>query len=104
MDRFDLVNACAHNATITHMTAVVASRDLRNHTGDLLRRVAEGARFTVTVNGKPVAELGPVIRTRALSLTRGELVELLDRHPADLGLRTDLVALGDETTEDLLPL
>ena len=82
----------------------VASRDLRNHTGALLRRVAEGARFTVTVNGKPVAELVPPSDARPLSFSKSQLVALLTRRQADRGLRADLDALGDETTDDLGPV
>jgi prevent-host-death family protein len=35
----------------------VASRDLRNHTDDVLRAVTDGSGVTVRVNGRPVAEL-----------------------------------------------
>jgi prevent-host-death family protein len=38
----------------------IASRDLRNHTGDVLRRVADGERITVTQHGRPVAEIAPL--------------------------------------------
>lgn len=57
--------------------SVVASRDLRNHTADVLRRVADGSRVTVTVNGTPVAEIGPVRSTRAPFFTRSELLEVV---------------------------
>jgi len=83
--------------------SVVASRDLRNHTGEILRRVAAGERVTVTVNGEPVAELGPPPSARRPSITRRELVELLAAHPADPGLARDLAALTAQTTDDLDP-
>lgn len=35
-------------------------RDLRNHGGDVVDRVARGERVTVTRSGKPVAELRPL--------------------------------------------
>jgi prevent-host-death family protein len=81
--------------------AVVASRDLRNHTAEILRKVAGGDRVTITVNGMPVAELGPVTSTRRPSMLRGELVTVLARHQADPGLRDDLAALASDTTDDL---
>lgn len=84
--------------------AAVASRDLRNHTADVLRRVAGGDRVTITVNGAPVAELGPPSTTRREAMPRRELVALLARHQADPGLRANLDALTDETTDDLDPL
>lgn len=38
----------------------VSIRDLRNHGGDVVDRVAGGEHFTVTRNGKPVAEIRPI--------------------------------------------
>ncbi len=82
----------------------VASRDLRNHTSEVLRRVTQGDRVTITVNGEPVAELRPARSTRRPSMRRSELVELLACHRADPGLRADLAPLTAETTDDLGPL
>jgi prevent-host-death family protein len=82
----------------------VASRDLRNHTADVLRQVAAGTRVTVTVNGKPVAEIGPVSGSRSASMPKSELVELLARHQTDPGLSDDLATLAGDTTDDLDPL
>ncbi len=41
----------------------VSIRELRNHGGEVVDRVAAGERLTVTRSGKPVAELRPVGRT-----------------------------------------
>lgn len=38
----------------------VTIRDLRNHGGDVVDRVAAGERLTVTRGGRPVAELRPL--------------------------------------------
>ncbi|HVF76699.1 MAG TPA: type II toxin-antitoxin system prevent-host-death family antitoxin [Solirubrobacteraceae bacterium] len=38
----------------------IPQRELRNNISDVLRRAEGGERFTVTVNGRPVAELGPL--------------------------------------------
>jgi prevent-host-death family protein len=37
----------------------VSSKDLKNHTGEVLRRVRRGERVTVTNRGKPIATLVP---------------------------------------------
>jgi prevent-host-death family protein len=38
----------------------VSIRDLRNHGGDIVDRVAQGEQVTITRSGKAVAELRPV--------------------------------------------
>lgn len=78
----------------------VASRELRNRTRALLDRVAEGERITVTVNGRPVAELAPVAE-RPRWMARGRFVRDVLSRQADAGLAADLVSLADETTDDL---
>lgn len=83
---------------------VIAARDLRNHTAHVLRQVAEGTRVTVTVNGEPVAEIGPVRAVRRASMSRSDAVHLLSRFQADATLRDDLASLAGETTDDLGPL
>jgi len=40
----------------------IAQRELRNRSGDVLRRAEQGETFTVTVDGRPVAEVGPARR------------------------------------------
>jgi prevent-host-death family protein len=79
----------------------VASRDLRNHTADVLRQVSDGTRVTITVNGKPVAEIGPVRATRPQFFTKADVVELVTGYQADSGLSRDLELLAGDTTEDL---
>ena len=81
--------------------ATVASRDLRNHTADVLRQVSEGAHITVTVHGTPVAEIIPVRAMRRASMSKRDLIGLLTHHQADPGLRDDLATLAGETTDDL---
>ena len=78
----------------------VASRELRNQTRALLDRVAEGERITVTVNGRPVAELAPITE-RPQWMARGRFVRDVLAHQADAALAVDLASLVDETTDDL---
>ena len=94
------ISTCGNCATLAHMTKV-ASRDLRNHTAEVLRQVSEGAHVTVTVNGTPVAEIIPVRAMRCASMSKRDLIVLLAHHQADPGLRDDLAALAGETTDDL---
>jgi prevent-host-death family protein len=83
---------------------VVASRELRNDTAGVLRRVEAGEQVTITVNGRPVATMMPVQRSRRSWIRREDLVSRLRRAQADPGLRADLARLGDETTDDLGPI
>lgn len=82
----------------------MASRDLRNDTAGLLRRVRGGEELVITVNGRPVAQLVPVSEGRRQWLPRAELVSRLRQAQADPGLRADLAWLAGETTEDLGPI
>jgi prevent-host-death family protein len=68
-------------------------RDLRNHGGDVLDRVAAGERVVVTRDGRPVAEL-TAIRTPRLG--RAALLERWRHLP-----RIDAVALRRDL-DDLL--
>jgi prevent-host-death family protein len=82
----------------------VASRELRNHTADVLRRAAGGENITITVRGRPVAQLVPLPSSGRRPLTRDEMIELLRTSQADPGLRDDLKVLAGETTDDLGPI
>jgi prevent-host-death family protein len=50
--------------------ATVPQRELRNNVSDVLRRAEAGERIIVTVDGRPVAELGPVSGRRELATMR----------------------------------
>jgi prevent-host-death family protein len=80
----------------------VATRDLRNKTADLLKRVEAGESMVITVRGKPVATLSPYRNDAPKWMPRDELIELLKTHSADPGLRDDLKRLGETTDEDSL--
>lgn len=83
--------------------AEVASRELRNDTAGVLRRVESGEDVTITVKGKPVARLVAATPSRRRWLSRAELAQRLQRTQADPGLRHDLAALA-QTTDDLGPI
>jgi prevent-host-death family protein len=72
----------------------VSIRELRNHGGEVVDRVAAGERMTVTRDGKPVAELRPL---RSRSITASVLLKRW-RHlpPLDsVAFRADLDASVD---------
>ena len=49
------------------METTISQRELRNDSGEIMRRVEQGERFTVTRNGTPVADLIPhAIKANAL--------------------------------------
>jgi prevent-host-death family protein len=75
----------------------VSSRDLRNHTAEVLRRVERGERIRINVNRRAVAEIVPLERPRWAS---GAAIErILREAPADAGLLDDLRAVRDEVVE-----
>lgn len=82
----------------------VGSRDLRNDTAGLLRRVEAGEDITITVKGRPVAVLSAVQPQRRRWLTKAEFLARLRGAQADPGLRDDLATLAGETTDDLGPV
>jgi prevent-host-death family protein len=84
--------------------SVVASRDLRNHTADVLRRAAAGEEITITVAGRPVAQLVAIKAPTRRPFSREEMAALLRTSQADPGLRADLAKLAGDTTDDLGPI
>ena len=78
----------------------VASRELRNDTRGLLRRVAAGEDIVITVDGEPVAALRP-LRRRPRWMQRTEFVRRLSGRQADPGLDVELRALAPDMTDEL---
>ena len=81
--------------------STVASRELRNDTAGVLRRVQRGEEVTVTVNGRAVAVISAVEPRRRRWVTKAELVNRLETSQADPGLRDDLAELAGESTDEL---
>jgi prevent-host-death family protein len=77
--------------------ADVSSRDLRNKTAEILRRVESGERLRVSVNRRAVAELVPLGPPR---WTSGAVMErVLRESAADTQLLADLAATRTELVE-----
>lgn len=78
----------------------VSHRELRNSSGEVLRRVAAGESLVVTNNGQPVAVLGP---PGGSALEQAEDRGQVRRARADLSsLRQVRRGRGDRSTADLL--
>jgi prevent-host-death family protein len=67
----------ARLATVVDVAEIISQRELRNDSGEIMRRLDRGESFIVTRNGAPVGELAPLRRHRfvtadaALALFRG---------------------------------
>jgi prevent-host-death family protein len=80
------------------------SRELRNDTAGVLRRVEAGEVLTITVKGKPVAQLAALAPSRRRWLSRVELSQRLPRAQANPGLCSDPAGLVGDITEGIGPL
>ena len=65
------------------MATTISQRQLRNDSGEIMRRVEQGERFTVTRNGTPIADLIPHATT-AKALPRFVPTEIIAAGAADL--------------------
>ncbi|HYJ22054.1 MAG TPA: type II toxin-antitoxin system prevent-host-death family antitoxin [Solirubrobacterales bacterium] len=76
--------------------ATIPQKELRNKVGEVLRRAEAGEEITITVSGRPVAQLGPA-RTR--QWVPGSQLGELWSSPPDPTLERDLEKLGGELTD-----
>ena len=74
----------------------IASRELRNDTAGVLRRVTAGESLEVTVNGEAVAQLGPLPDRRSHWTSKADFLARLHGAQADPGLAAELAALNRE--------
>ena len=76
--------------------SAVTVRDLRNRSAEMLARVAQGERVTVTKDGQPVAEVVPLPR---VPFNAEQLVSQFSQLPAMDGaaFRRDLDEILDST-------
>jgi prevent-host-death family protein len=71
------------------MAVTIPQRELRNQISDVLRRAESGERFTITVGGRPVAELGPLAGVHKPA-EPARLAAILAEAPADTAWTTQL--------------
>ena len=77
----------------------IPERKLRNNVSEVLRRAEAGERFTITVAGRPVAELGPPPTERRRAKF-AELQEILAKNPVDPEWAEDLRRMREEDRAD----
>ena len=83
----------------------VATRELRNDTAGVLRRVEAGETVVITVRGKPVADLVPHRAGEAPRwLSPADVMDIRAIADGDPTWGADLAKLREETTEDLGPI
>lgn len=75
--------------------ATIPQRELRNSVSEVLRRAERGERFTITVDGRAVAELGPLVAGRRPAAPE-RLAAILDEAAVDSGWSAELARLRDE--------
>jgi len=73
--------------------ATIPQKELRNNVAEVLRRAEAGEELTITVAGRPVAELGPAAKRRWIS---GPDLQRVFATPPPATLSTDLERLPAE--------
>jgi prevent-host-death family protein len=76
--------------------ASIPQKELRNNVGEVLRRAEAGEQLTITVAGRPVAQLGPAYTRQWVP--SAQLADLWAT-PADPTLEKDLEALSAEMVD-----
>jgi prevent-host-death family protein len=74
----------------------IPQKELRNNVGEVLRRAEAGEEFTVTVAGRPVAQLGPVQARRWVS---GPALRRIWDTPAPQAMDDDLGRFEADLTD-----
>ena len=74
------------------MPITIPHRELRNRSGEILRQAEKGEMFTVTVDGRPVAVVGPYPRRQWVP--RSEVLNLLRSGRPDPDFFQEVADLG----------
>lgn len=83
------------NAATVARVPTIPQRELRNNISDVLRRAERGQRFTITVGGRPVAELRPLGR-RPVAAAPARFREIIAETPTDPEWARDLSRMRSE--------
>ena len=75
----------------------IPQRALRNDSSEILREAEAGERFVITVNGRPVAVLGPYERRQWVA---AQNVRELQATPTDAFVLDDLRKVGRDDLRD----
>ncbi len=73
--------------------ATIPQKELRNSSGEILRRAEAGETIIITVSGRPVAQIGPI--ARRTWVPTAELAPIWTT-PAPQGLEDDLAEFDVE--------
>lgn len=79
----------------------IPQRELRNNIAQVLREVEAGQTLRVTVNGRPIADLVPVIPGRKIFVARDEITRILAHLTPDPGFARDVDSAVGETIGEL---
>jgi prevent-host-death family protein len=79
------------------MKTTIPQRELRNRSGEMLRRAEAGEQITITVDGRPVAQLGPVPRRQWLR--KLEYLAILQASGHDPTFFADVAGVAGEIAE-----
>lgn len=71
---------------------IIAQRDLRNQSGEILRQAEEGQQFAITVDGRPVAVLGPYQKRQWVP--KAEILGILRSQTPDPTFFQDIGEMG----------
>ena len=87
---------CSTTCYTATMSETITQRELRNGSGEIMRRLDEGESFVVTRNGVPVGELTPLRRLRFV--TAESVSEIFRTAPAIDAerFRSDLDVIADQ--------
>jgi prevent-host-death family protein len=80
------------------MSVTIPQRELRNQIGEILRRAESGEHFTITVGGRPVAELRPLASVHKPAAP-GRLAAILAEAPPDRAWAAQLRQMREEDLE-----
>lgn len=75
----------------------IAQRERRNRSGEVLRQAESGEQFTITVEGRPVAVLGPYGKRQWVP--KEELLRILASQPSDPTLLEDVAEMGGSVSD-----
>lgn len=76
----------------------ISQRELRNHSGEILRQAESGQQFAITMDGRPVAVLGPFQKRQWVP--KADFLKILRFQPPDPMFAEDLETMGS-TLEEL---
>jgi prevent-host-death family protein len=79
----------------------IAHRGLARNASRVLRAVAAGKRYRITVAGRPVADLVPLRAPRRTFVAREVVVRILERAPLDPRFVEDVNTAVGGTVDDL---